>query len=322
MRLSRFQTGREIHLGMLWGEKIIDLTRGFQLLRDQPDWPEKSPPILDMESLLAHGSAAIRMVGRVEDFVQRQMEGKHRVPPVLRGVVIDLNKVRLLPPISNPPKILCLARNYVSHAREVAGDAPLPKTLLVFMKPTTAIIGPGESVVVPPDCRLLDHEVELAVVIGKKGRYIPVQKAMDHVAGYTILNDISDRAYIVQQETQRVNWFFMKAQDTFAPLGPYLVLKDEIKDPHLLRLRLWVNGELRQDSSGEDMIFKIPEIIAQISRFVTFEPGDIIATGTPTGTSFSTKKYLRDGDIVECEIEGIGRLKNFIKVEEPIYRKR
>jgi 2-keto-4-pentenoate hydratase/2-oxohepta-3-ene-1,7-dioic acid hydratase in catechol pathway len=100
------------------------------------------------------------------------------------------------------------------------------------------------------------------------------------------------------------------------------VLKDEIKDLHLLRLRLWVNGELRQNSSGEDMIFKIPEIIAQISRFVTFEPGDIIATGTPTGTSFSTKKYLRDGDIVECEIEGIGRLKNFIKVEEPIYRKR
>jgi 2-keto-4-pentenoate hydratase/2-oxohepta-3-ene-1,7-dioic acid hydratase in catechol pathway len=262
------------------------------------------------------------MAGRVEGFVKGQMGGKHRVPPVLRGVVIDLNKVRLLPPIPNPPKILCLARNYVSHAREVAGDAPLPKTLLVFMKPTTAIIGPGESVVVPPDCQQLDHEVELAVVIGKKGRYIPVEKAMDHVAGYTIMNDISDRAYIVQKETQRVNWFFMKAQDTFAPLGPYLVLKDEIKNPHLLRLRLWVNGELRQDSSGEDMIFKIPEIIAQISRFVTLEPGDIIATGTPTGTSFSTNKYLQDGDMVECEIEGIGRLKNFIKVEEPIYRKK
>jgi 2-keto-4-pentenoate hydratase/2-oxohepta-3-ene-1,7-dioic acid hydratase in catechol pathway len=322
LKLARFQSGREIRLGILWGEKIIDLTRGFQLLRDQPGWPEKLSPILDMESFLAHGSAAIRMAGQVEAFAKRKMEGERRVPPVLRGVLIDLNKVRLRPPISNPPKILCLARNYVSHAREVAGDAPLPQTLLVFMKPTTAIIGPGESVIVPPECRLLDHEVELAVVIGKKGRYIPLEKAMDHVVGYTIMNDISDRAYIVQKETQRVNWFFMKAQDTFAPLGPYLMLKDEIKDPHLLRLRLWVNGELRQDSSGEDMIFKIPEIITQISRFVTLEPGDIIATGTPTGTSFSTKKYLQDGDIVECEIEGIGRLKNFIKVEEPIYRKR
>jgi 2-keto-4-pentenoate hydratase/2-oxohepta-3-ene-1,7-dioic acid hydratase in catechol pathway len=119
-----------------------------------------------------------------------------------------------------------------------------------------------------------------------------------------------------------MDWFFMKAQDTFAPFGPYLVLKDEIPDPHALRLRLWVNGELRQDSSGEDMIFKIPEIIAQISCFVTLEPGDIIATGTPTGTSFSTKKYLKAGDGVECEIEGLGKLKNFIKVEEPIYRKK
>jgi len=167
----------------------------------------------------------------------------------------------------------------------------------------------------------LDHEIELAVVIGKKGRYIPSERAMDHVAGYTIINDISDREYIVQKETQRVNWFFMKAQDTFAPLGPYLVLKDEIKNPHVLRLRLWVNGELRQDSS-EDMIFMIPEIITQISRFVTLEPGDIIATGTPTGTSFSTKQYLKAGDVVECEIDRIGRLKNFIKLEKPVYRKR
>jgi 2-keto-4-pentenoate hydratase/2-oxohepta-3-ene-1,7-dioic acid hydratase in catechol pathway len=112
----------------------------------------------------------------------------------------------------------------------------------------------------------------------------------------------------------------MKAQDTFAPMGPYIVLTDEIQDPHLLRLRLWVNGELRQDSSGEEMIFKIPRIIAEISRFVTLEPGDVISTGTPTGTSFSTKKYLAAGDVVECEVEGIGLLRNSIKVEEPVYR--
>jgi len=322
LKLAMFQAGREARLGLLWREKVIDLNAGFQKLLKPSRPPKKALPLQNMKSFLAQGAIAFRMARRVEALVKRKMEDQRLVPPVLRGWVIDLDKVRLLPPISNPPKILCLARNYVSHAREVAGDAPLPQSLLVFMRPTTAIIGPGDPVVVPPNCQKLDHEVELAVVIGQKGRYIPSERAMDHVAGYTIINDISDREYIVQKETQRVNWFFMKAQDTFAPLGPYLVLKDEIKDPHVLRLRLWVNGELHQDSSGEDMIFMIPEIITQISRFVTLEPGDIIATGTPTGTSFSTKQYLKAGDVVECEIEGIGRLKNFIKLEKPVYRKR
>jgi 2-keto-4-pentenoate hydratase/2-oxohepta-3-ene-1,7-dioic acid hydratase in catechol pathway len=146
---------------------------------------------------------------------------------------------------------------------------------------------------------------------------------MEHVAGYTILNDISDREYVGKKDPGRmINWFFMKAQDTFAPLGPYLVLRDEIQDPHRLRLRLWVNSRLRQDSRGEEMIFKIPEIISRISRFVTLEPGDIISTGTPMGTSFSTRQYLKEGDVVECEIEGIGRLKNPIQVAKPVYRKR
>ena len=322
MKLAVFQTDRAPRVGVVWGGKIIDLNGGIRLLPKKPGPPLPSFPIQDLRNLLAQGPAAVRMAHSVETWVKGQVEGKARVPAVLRGILFDLSKVKILAPLSNPPKILCLARNYVSHVREVAADSPLPTSLLVFMKPTTAIIGPGDPVVVPPDCQKLDHEVELAVVIGKKGRYIPVEKAMDHVGGYSIFNDISDREYIVQQETQRVNWFFMKAQDTFAPLGPYLVLKDEIQDPHALRLRLWVNGELRQDSSGEDMIFMIPEIIAQISRFVTLEPGDIIATGTPTGTSFSTKKYLKAGDVVECEIEGIGRLKNFIKVEDPVYRKK
>jgi 2-keto-4-pentenoate hydratase/2-oxohepta-3-ene-1,7-dioic acid hydratase in catechol pathway len=322
LKLAGFRRRRKTCVGVVWGQKVIDLNGAYPFLRKRARSPKKMPPIQDIKSFLAQGPAAIRIARRAENLVKGIMEGERRVPPAIKGLVTDLNKVRLLPPISNPPKILCLARNYVSHAREVAGDAPLPRSLLVFIKPTTSIIGPGDSVVVPPSCQKLDYEVELAVVIGKRGRYIPSGKAMDHVAGYTIINDISDREYIVQEETQRVNWFFMKAQDTFAPLGPYLVLKDEIQDPHLLRLRLWVNGELRQDSTGEDMIFMIPEIISQISHFVTLEPGDIIATGTPTGTSFSTKQYLKAGDVVECEIEEIGRLKNFIKVEKPVYRKK
>lgn len=119
-----------------------------------------------------------------------------------------------------------------------------------------------------------------------------------------------------------INWFFMKGQDTFAPLGPCLVSKDEIPDPHKLRLRLWVNGELRQDSEGEEMIFKIPQILSRISQFATLQPGDIVSTGTPVGTSFSTKQYLKAGDVVECEIEGIGRLRNVVRVEEAVYRKK
>jgi 2-keto-4-pentenoate hydratase/2-oxohepta-3-ene-1,7-dioic acid hydratase in catechol pathway len=218
---------------------------------------------------------------------------------------------------------MCLARNYVSHVKERVEDGPLPEDLFIFMKPIPAIIGPDDPVAVHPVCRELDHEVELAVVIGKKGRYIPEEKAMDHVAGYTILNDVSDREYVGKKAPEGwINWFFMKAQDGFAPMGPWVVLKDELPEPHGLRLRLWVNGELRQDSEGEGMIFKIPETIARISRFVTLEPGDIIGTGTPRGTSFSTQKYLQAGDVMECEIGGIGRLRNSILLDKPVYRTR
>ena len=271
-----------------------------------------------MKGFLALGGRAVRLARKVENWVRTQEEGRSRTS--LRGLIFDLTKVKLLPPLANPSKIMCLARNYVSHVQEVNGDGPLPTDLLIFMKPATAIIGPGEFIFVPPQCQKLDHEVELAVVIGRKGRYIPQEMAMEHVAGYTILNDISDREYVVNKNPDRgVNWFFIKAQDTFAPLGPYLVLKDEVKNPHRLRLRLWVNGRLRQDSQSEEMIFKIPQIISRISRFVTLEPGDIVSTGTPTGTSFSTQQYLKEGDVVECEIEGIGRLKNSVKIEKPVY---
>lgn len=320
MKLALYRKGRDVSLGIAWGEKLIDLNAAVALLPQKPVRLKKFLPIRDMRKFLELGSATIPLARRVQAWVGKSVKGGTRPPSGVAKVLVDPRKVKLLSPLPNPPKIICLARNYVSHAREVAGDAPLPKGLLAFMKPSTAIIGPGDFIIVPPYCQKLDHEVEIAVVIGKKGRYIPEGKAMEHVAGYTILNDISDREYLVQQETGRVNWFFMKAQDTFGPMGPHLVLRDEIEDPHRLRLRLWVNGNLRQDSSGEDMIFKIPAIISILSSYVTLEPGDVIATGTPTGTSFSTKQFLRDGDVVECEVEGLGRLKNIVKVEPPAYR--
>jgi len=322
VKLALFQKGKEVSIGIVWEKKLIDLNAAVHLWPQKPVRLKKMFPFRDMQRFLELGSATLPLARKVQAWVTKGMKGGTGPSPGLAKVLIDSSKVKLLPPILNPRKLICLARNYVSHAREVAGDAPLPKSLLAFMKPMTAIIGQGDWITVPSHCQKLDHEVELAVVIGKRGRYIPEDKAMDHVAGYTIINDISDREYVVQQETGRVNWFFMKAQDTFAPMGPHLVLREEIDDPHNLRLRLWVNGEIRQDSSGEDMIFKIPMIISILSNYVTLEPGDVIATGTPTGTSFSTKQFLRDGDVVECEIDGLGRLKNIVKEEPPVYRSR
>ena len=320
MKLATYQIDGEISLGVVWQEKIIDLPTGAKIIGEKKPAPEIKQGLSDMRNFLAQGNQALALAKQVLTWGKKRI--KENLPARLPKWVKDISQVKLLPPILNPPKIMCLARNYVSHVKEVIGDGPLPVDLLVFMKPSTALIGQGQAIVIPPTCRELDHEIELAVVIGKKGRYIPEEKAMDHVAGYTILNDISDREYVGKNDpNRRVNWFFMKAQDTFAPLGPYLVTKDEIKDPHNLRLRLWVNGELRQDSQGEEMIFKIPYIVSRISRFVTLEPGDIISTGTPTGTSFSTHRYLKDGDVLECEIEGIGRLKNFVKVEKAVYRR-
>lgn len=322
MKLALFQKGKEVSIGIVWEKKLIDINAAVHL------WPQKSVrlkkifPIRDMRSFLELGSVTLPLARKIQAWVAKSTKGKAGPSAGWVKVLIDPHKVRLLAPLTNPRKLICLARNYVSHAREVAGDAPLPKSLLAFMKPMTAIIGHEDWIIIPSHCQKLDHEVELAVVIGKRGRYIPEEKAMEHVAGYTIFNDISDREYIVQQETGRVNWFFMKAQDTFAPMGPYLVLREAIDDPHNLRLRLWVNGEIRQDSSGEDMIFRIPAIISILSNYVTLEPGDVIATGTPTGTSFSSKRFLRDGDVVECEIEGLGRLKNIVKEEAPVYRTR
>lgn len=321
MKLATFRRGREVRLGIVWEDKVIDFNAGAGFLCRPDQDAGRGLPYLDMRGFLAQGGSAIRMARKLEAWVKKQ--GKRRSAAPLRGWVFDLAKVKLLSPLANPPKIMCLARNYVSHVKETVGDGPAPTDLLVFMKPATAIIGPEDPVVVPPECKELDHEVELAVVVGRRGRYIPREKAMDHVAGYMILNDVSDRKYAGRNSPIRmINWFFMKARDTFAPTGPYLVLKDEMEEPHGHRLRLWVNGELRQDSLGEEMIFKIPEIISRISHFVTLEPGDVIGTGTPKGTSFGTQRYLKAGDVMECEIEGIGRLRNPIQTEEAVYRPR
>lgn len=224
---------------------------------------------------------------------------------------IDLLKVRLKAPLLRPGKIICIGQNYLEHAQESgAGKAPYP---IIFSKYSNAIIGPGEAIVIPSVVKKPDYEGELAVVIGRKGRNIPEAMALEYVAGYTILNDVSVRDW--QNRTSQ--WVIGKTCDTFCPTGPGLVTADEIPDPQALHLRTIISGEMMQDGFTRDMIFPVANLIADMSQVMTLEPGDIIATGTPPGVGFARKppRWLRQGDLVRIEIEVIGALENPVEFE-------
>jgi 2-keto-4-pentenoate hydratase/2-oxohepta-3-ene-1,7-dioic acid hydratase in catechol pathway len=226
--------------------------------------------------------------------------------------------VRLGPAIPAPPAIFLLAANYQSHIVEGGGE-PFDKSVvtpLPFMKPATAVIGTGDEIRIPGISDTVDYEIEIAAVIGKRGREIPVEDAETHVAGYMIFNDISARD--LKTAAGRKNrpgdpffdWLLGKWCDSFAAIGPYLVTRDEAGDPNALEMSLRVNGELRQHSSAGEMIFTIPEAIAFLSQFVTLEPGTLLCMGTPGGVGATTSTYLQAGDLVEGEIERLGRLVN------------
>ena len=213
---------------------------------------------------------------------------------------------RLGPPIANPSKIICVGLNYAKHALE--SKMVRPEEPVLFFKSTTAITGPFDPIVIPPGSTKTDWEVELAVVIGKKATYVSERDAMQHVAGYLLHNDVSERAYQLERGGQ---WVKGKSCDTFAPIGPYLVTADEITDPHSLDLWLKVNGELMQSSNTSDLIFNIPTLVSYISQFMTLLPGDIISTGTPAGVGlgFDPPRYLKKGDVIELGIDGLGSAK-------------
>ena len=216
--------------------------------------------------------------------------------------VID-NDIRLAAPTARPSKIVCVGLNYAKHAEE-SGMA-VPSEPVLFFKATSSIIGPHDNVILPRGSEKSDWEVELAVVISKKASYVTESTAMDYVAGYMVHNDISERAFQLEREGQ---WVKGKSCDTFAPLGPFMATKDEIADPHNLRLWLKLNGETLQDSNTSDFIFDIPKVVSYISEFMTLLPGDIISTGTPfgVGLGFNPPKYLKAGDVMELGIDGLG----------------
>ena len=211
--------------------------------------------------------------------------------------------VRLGPPVARPSKIICVGLNYKDHAAE--SNMALPVEPIIFFKSTTALAGPNDEVIIPKNSEKTDWEVELAVVVGKKAAYVTEAEAMQHVAGYVLHNDYSERAFQLERAGQ---WVKGKSCDTFAPLGPFLATPDEIPDVNNLRLWLKVNGVTKQDGNTSNLVFGVPFLLSYISQFMTLLPGDVISTGTPAGVGlgFKPPQYLRSGDVVELGIDGLG----------------
>jgi 2-keto-4-pentenoate hydratase/2-oxohepta-3-ene-1,7-dioic acid hydratase in catechol pathway len=226
--------------------------------------------------------------------------------PALAGPAFDLGTVKLLAPIPRPPKFICVGMNYRDHAREAGVEIPSVPT--IFSKFSNVVIGPGAAIALPKNSTRPDYEAEFAFVIGPGGRHIPAARALDHVFGYTIVNDVSARDH----QTTTSQWLISKSFDTFAPMGPWIVTRDEIADPHALDLQLEIGGEILQHSNTRELVFGVPALIEYISSVVTLEPGDIVATGTPAGVGFARKppRYLQPGNEVIIRIQGIGELRN------------
>jgi 2-keto-4-pentenoate hydratase/2-oxohepta-3-ene-1,7-dioic acid hydratase in catechol pathway len=253
-----------------------------------------------LENFVGLGENALKTA---EDLLKKASEDD------VESVSAPISAASLLAPIAFPSKIICLGLNYIDHAAET--NTAVPDEPVIFMKPHTTIIGPNQSILKPSFVKRLDYEGELAIVMGKKAKNIPVSEAKKYVFGYTILNDVSARDFQFKDR----QWTRGKSFDTFAPTGPCITTTNQVGDTDNLAVRTWVNGELRQNSSTKNMAFNVSEIVYHLSRVMTLEPCDIIATGTPAGVGFAMKppKYLRQGDVVRIEVEGIGVLENTVE---------
>lgn len=297
MRLATFRDAAGTRIGVVRTERIVDLGRAAQLAGE-----ELPAELRDMQTLIETGEAGLR-----------------RVNALLQGMTADaempLASVQLLSPIPRPRKnIFCLGRNYAEHAAEsfraIGQEVKLPTYPNVFTKAPTAVTGPYANIPYEADVTTeLDWEVELAVVIGGAGRHIAKSDALAHVWGYTVLNDVTARDI---QHKPGVQFFQGKSLDVSSPVGPWIVTADEIPDPQKLRLTLRINGDVKQDDTTANMLFDVATIIETLSRVLTLEPGDIIATGTPAGVGFARTppEFLLPGDLMESEIEGIGTMRN------------
>ncbi len=295
LKIVRLTYAEKEHYGLLIGNKTVLSLSTFSS-SDESLIPRS------LEELISRDSTVLREVERKSSEMCRKYD---------ENAIFNSSEVTFLAPIACPRKIICLGLNYHDHAAEAGNE--IPSELIIFMKPSTAVLGPDLPIIKPSFVRQLDYEAELAVVIGKKGKKVPIDEAEHYIFGYTIMNDVSARDIQFKDK----QWTRGKSFDTFAPMGPCITTANQIENPQNLQVRTWVNDEIRQDSSTKNMVFNIYQIIHQLSRVMTLEPCDIIATGTPAGVGVFMKppKFLQPGDNVRIEIEGIGRLQNEV-IEE------
>ncbi len=281
MKLVTYGESGQERIGAVVGDEIVDLNSASESL------PDTVLGLLEADAL---------------DDVARVVESG-------AGARTPLDGARLASPIPRPPKIVCVGLNYLDHATEQ--NVPLPEHPLLFSKATSSVVGPYDDVVLPAESEQVDYEVELAVVLGRTATAVSEADAYDCIAGYTVANDVSARDIQFRQQ----QWHQGKSYDTFCPMGPWLVTRDEIPDPNTLAVKLTLNGAVLQDSNTDNLIFNVPTLVARISRAMTLFPGDVISTGTPAGVGVfrDPKILLKAGDYMETWVEGIGTLKNHVR---------
>lgn len=297
MRLVTYSYQDQVGIGIVVSDHVVDLLEGMEAIGKSYYLPAGC----DMKTFLAREQGVEYAL---------QVEQKARTDKRwLQEAGIPLDQVKFKAPVPNPNKVIGIGLNYRDHAEE--SKLPLPKEPVIFGKYANAVIGPEENIILPVDLtEQVDYEAELAVVIGRCAHNISEDEAFDYVAGYTNFNDVSAR----DLQMRDGQWMKGKCLDTFAPMGPWLVTKDEIPNPENLKIELRLNGKTMQASNTSNLIFGVAHLVSFLSKLMTLEPGDVIATGTPAGVGFVRKPpvFLRPGDKVEVEIEGLGILKNTV----------
>jgi acylpyruvate hydrolase len=316
MRLVTYQHEDQSRTGAQLDEQVVDLNRAYHAAllhmgnEDELAVADMRVPT-DMIGLLRGGDTSLRAAQQAVAFVRSQLEANDKTLS-LQGITYAIDRVSLLPPVMRPGKVVCLGLNYRDHAAE-AGMA-VPEYPVLFHKVAGSLIGHNQPIVVPRISSKIDYEGELAIIIGRRGKYIAEEDALSYVAGYTVGNDVSARD--LQFRTSQ--WTTGKMLDTFCPLGPALVTRDEVVDPNQLAIKTTLNGQVMQDGNTADMIFRVPFIVSYISEVATLEPGDVILTGTPPGigNTRTPQVFMKPGDMITVEIEHVGKLTNPVVAEE------